>query len=205
MTPLQQKILDAALPLIVFEGWTMRTLGHAAETLGLPKIDAERAFPGGVVECLMLWSQENDRQMETTLNAEYNLESMKIRQRIATAVLVRLRMHQPHREAIRRAVAHMALPWNAPKALSAAYRTADCMWRAAGDRSTDYNFYTKRALLVKVYSSTLMIWLNDDSTEQAETEAFLYRRIEDVMKIEQLKSKGKKLLDKVSFSFSSHT
>jgi ubiquinone biosynthesis protein COQ9 len=187
MTELQDRILKQALPLVVFEGWTAHTLRQAAIGAGLPAIDAERAFPGGVKECISYWSHQADVQLEATLASEYNLLSMKIRERIATAVMVRLQQHQPHREAVRRAIAYLAQPWNVPLSLQLLYRTVDTIWRAAGDRSTDYNFYTKRALLAKVYSTTTMIWLNDDSDAQEDTKEFLLRRIEDVMKIEKAK------------------
>lgn len=187
MNELQTRILEAAIPIAIFEGWTDNTLKRAAKSLGLPAIDAERAFPGGATECLAFWSQQADAQLEATLAEEYNLESMKIRERIATAVMLRLQQHQAHREAVRRAVAHLALPWNLKRSLELLYHTVDTIWRAAGDRSTDYNFYTKRALLAKVYTSTLTIWLDDDSEGQTETRAFLHRRIEDVMKIEKVK------------------
>lgn len=202
MTPLQQHILDAALPLIVFEGWTERMLGHAAESVGLPAIDAERAFPGGVRQCLDLWSKQLDAQMEQTLTTEYNLESMKIRERIATSVMVRLRLMQPHKEAVRRSIAYRLLPWHARAIPANVYHTVDSMWRAAGDTSTDFNFYTKRGLLAKVYLSTLLVWLNDDSATMESTEAFLYRRIQDVMQIQKIKGNIGKTLNKWQLNIS---
>lgn len=194
MTPLQRQILDAALPLIVFDGWSIEVLRKAACSLGLPEVDADRAFAGGVAECLRLWNADSDQQMVRSLSQDYNLPSMKIRDRIATAVMVRLRQHTGHREAIRRATAYYALPWNAPQGLGVLYHTLDAMWVAAGDTSTDWNFYSKRALLAKVYLTTLHIWLNDDSDDLSETEAFLRRRIDDVMQIQKWKFKLKEMM-----------
>lgn len=199
ITPLQQTILEAALPLIVFEGWTMKTLEHAARDAGLPAIDAQRAFPEGAGQCIRLWSQQLDQQMETSLKQDYNLPTMKIRERIATAVLVRLKLMQPHREAIRRAAAYNLMPWHSKGAMASLYQTVDCMWRAAGDTSTDFNFYTKRALLSKVYLSTFVIWLEDDSFDLFETTGFLHRRIDDVMQIQKFKGKVRQIFDKLNF------
>jgi ubiquinone biosynthesis protein COQ9 len=113
---------------------------------------------------------------------------LKIRDRIRQAVRIRLERHGAGREASRRALALLSLPFNAPLALKLLYRTVDALWYAAGDSSTDFNFYTKRATLAGVWSSTLLYWLNDRSPGSEATWGFLDRRIDDVMKVERLKS-----------------
>ena len=113
---------------------------------------------------------------------------LKMRERIKGAVRIRLERHAGEREAVRRALALLSLPFNAGLALKLLYKTVDAMWYAAGDTSTDFNFYTKRATLAGVYSSTLLYWLNDRSPGSEATWGFLDRRIDDVMKIEKLKA-----------------
>lgn len=196
MNDIRDQILDAALTDAVFDGWTQGTLASAAQRAGLTDFDAKRAFPGGVVEALNYHSARADARMLATLAADYHMDSMKIRERIATAVMVRLRQNQPHREAIRRATAVFSLPWNAAHGLRNLYATVDAMWHAAGDTSTDFNFYTKRLLLSKVYTTTLYVWLDDQTPDLSETEAFLRRRIENVMQIEKFKAKAKENLGK---------
>src|SRR4029077_14179482 len=93
------------------------------------------------------------------------------------------------REAARRALALLALPLNAGLGLKLLYRTVDAMWYAAGDTSADFNFYTKRAILAGVYSSTLLYWLNDRAEGSEATWSFLDRRIDDVMKFEKFKDR----------------
>jgi ubiquinone biosynthesis protein COQ9 len=94
----------------------------------------------------------------------------------------------PAREAVRRALAILAMPQNVPLALRIGWRTADVMWRIAGDTSTDFNHYTKRMTLGAVYGSTLLVWLDDQSEGLSETAAFLDRRIDDVMTFEKWKA-----------------
>jgi ubiquinone biosynthesis protein COQ9 len=79
------------------------------------------------------------------------------------------------------------LPQNLASGPQAVWRTADTMWKAAGDTSTDQNWYTKRMTLSAVLSAVVLYWLNDDSEGYSDTWAFLDRRIEDVMKIETAK------------------
>lgn len=199
MDTLQRDIIEAALPNIVFDGWTMETLRKAAESLDKPALEADRAFPGGIIEALNCWTFDANRQLEKRLSEEFNLDTMKVRERIATAVMVKLRLQQPHREAVRRALGIYNLPWHAGDGLKSLYNTVDTIWRAAGDTSTDWNFYTKRLLLSKVYMTTLYVWLDDDSEQQEETEAFLHRRINDVMQIEKAKAKAKQFFSGFPF------
>ena len=178
------------MPNVVFDGWNEPLLHKAAEGLGWNPLEADRLFPGGVMEALNLWTKDADDQLARVLTEEYNLESMKIRERIATAVMVKLRALAPHREAVRKAMAIYQMPWHSKDALKSLYYTVDTMWRAAGDTSTDWNFYSKRLLLAKVYTSAVLVWLNDETEDLSETEAFLYRRIENVMQIQKLKAKA---------------
>jgi len=170
----------------------MHTLEQAAQSLGLSPFEVKRAFPRGVVDAVNHFVICANEQMIAGLPE--NFTSLKIREKITTAVMVRLRQQLPHREAVRRALAVYAMPWHAADGLQRSYDTVDAIWRAAGDTSLDYNFYTKRLTLAKVYSATLMVWLNDDSPNLADTEAFLRRRIENVMQFEKFKAKAKTAL-----------
>ncbi|MEE8370596.1 MAG: COQ9 family protein, partial [Sphingomonadales bacterium] len=116
-------------------------------------------------------------------------ETLKIRERIRSAVKARIELHGGRKDAVGRTLAYLALPMNAALSARALWRTSDVIWRWAGDRATDYNHYTKRAILSAVYSSTLLYWLNDDSEDAEKTWGFLDRRIENVMQFEKLKAK----------------
>ena len=191
----RRALLEAVLPQVPFDGWTQRALMAGAESAGMDKAEALNLFPGGPAEAIAFHSEEADRRMLTGL-AELGLEDMKVRERISTAVRLRLEQNAGEREAIRKALAFLAMPQNARLATKLLYRTVDAMWLAAGDRSTDYNFYTKRLLLSGVYSSTLLVWLDDQSEGNQKTWAFLERRIDEVLKIGGKLGKGmKQLLD----------
>ncbi len=180
----------ALAPLVpanaVFDGWGDKALAMAAAELGVPAGRARLAFPGGAAEMIDAWFDSIDRAMAEAFPPE-RIEAMKIRERIRSLVMFRLERAEPHREALRRALAILALPQNLPLAARLGWRAADRMWRIAGDTSTDFNHYSKRALLIGVYGSTSLIFLDDDSEGLSETRAFLDRRIDDVMRIEKLK------------------
>lgn len=192
---IKDTLLEHALKHATFDGWNQRTLERAAADAGLSAFDAKRAFSGGTADILAYFSAQADAALAKTLADDYDLSSMKIRERIATAVMVRLRANIQHREAVRRAVSFYNMPWNAPHGVKALWATMDVMWRAAGDTATDWNHYSKRAILGKVYTTTLYVWLNDTTDDLSETEAFLRRRIENVMQFEKFKAKAKQSCD----------
>lgn len=182
---LRDELLRATLPHVPFDGWTKAALLRGAADIGYSSTDAMRAFPDGARDMIPWHSRLADRAMMQRLQ-EIDLPSMRIRDRIAAAVRVRLEQNAGDKEAIRRAMSFLAMPQNAPLSTQSLYRTVDDMWFAAGDTATDWNFYTKRLLLAGVYSSTLLFWLNDQSEDHANTWAFLDRRIENVMQVPKL-------------------
>lgn len=189
-SPLRTQLLEATLTLVPFEGWNVRMMERAAHQAGQDSATLHRLFPQGVEDMLDYFSHEMDRRMLDKL-ATQDLTAMKIRQRIAAAVRARLEALEPYKEAERRAIAHFtALPTRAAQSLGLLYHTIDAMWRAAGDTSTDFNFYTKRLLLSKVYTTTLLYWLSDHSEGHADSWAFLERRIDNVMNIQKWKAKA---------------
>ena len=190
---MREKILAKALPHAAFDGFTDSVLRKAADEAGATRADLARLFQEGPVSLVEFYSTHTDAEMEKRL-AGMDLKAMKIRERIAAAVKSRLAVLKPHKEAARRAAALLSLPTHAALGAKLVYRTVDAMWRAAGDTSTDFNFYTKRGILAGVYGSTAMRWFNDTSEDEKATEEFLAARIENVMQFEKFKAKAKEAL-----------
>ena len=172
----------------VFDGWSEAALASAAAELGVPADRARLAFPGGKVAMIDAWFDSVDLAMLAAFPPD-RIAAMKIRERISALVMFRLELIRPSREALRRALAILAAPPNAVAAARLAWRSADRIWRLAGDTATDYNHYTKRAILIGVYGSTTLIFLDDDSDDLAQTRTFLDRRIEGVMRFEKAKAR----------------
>ena len=170
-----------------FDGWSNAAVAMAAGELGVPPERGRLAFPGGQVQMIDAWFDSIDKAMLDAFPPE-RIDAMKIRQRIRELILFRFEAIRPHREALRRALAILAQPQNLPDAARLAWRGADRIWRVAGDTSTDLNHYSKRALLVGVYASTTLVFLDDESPDLADTRAFLDRRIDGVMRFEKLKA-----------------
>jgi ubiquinone biosynthesis protein COQ9 len=183
-------LVEAMLPHVPFDGWTWAAVDAAARDMGIAPAMARLAFPGGAIDMVDAYIATADAKMAAALDtAEYRV--LKVRQKITAAIRTRLEQAAPHREAIRRSAAILALPGNALRAARLTWRTADNIWRAAGDTSTDFNHYSKRALAGAVYAATLLFWLDDESEDHEATWAFLDRRIEGVMRIEKAKARLK--------------
>ena len=189
-SPLEQLRRRLALALgenAVFDGWTSKAVDSAAQQLGIDPVQARLAMPKGQAAMIDLYIQEVDRGLEAWFTPE-RLAALKIREKIRALIWRRHEIMEPAREAVRRGLAILAMPQNVPLAVRISWRTADFMWRIAGDSSTDFNHYTKRMTLGAVYASTLLAWLDDRSEGWTDTAAFLDRRIDNVMKFEKWKA-----------------
>ncbi len=171
-----------------FDGWTARALASTCARTGVDPAVGALAFTDGPLAMIDAWFASVDMQMVAAC-PQHDLAARKIRERITDLVEARLTVIAPHREALRRAQAILANPLNAPRAMQLGWRAADTMWRQAGDTATDYNHYTKRAILGSVYAATLLVFVNDDSDDHAEASAFLARRIEGIMRFEKAKAR----------------
>ncbi|MBX7514437.1 COQ9 family protein [Qipengyuania sp. GH38] len=189
-------IADAA----IFDGWSNAALEMAADQMGADIDVARLAFKGGAIDMVFAWIEAVDMAMAAAFTEEV-VAPMKIRERIRSLVQFRLDAVAGQEEALRRALAIMAMPQNAPASAKRGWQTADLMWRLAGDTATDYNHYTKRAILASLYGATLAVFVEDESGGKTETKAFLDRRIEGVMKFEKVKAKWLNP-DRESFSLS---
>ena len=201
-SPLERLRRELALALgenAVFDGWTQLAIDAAAGQLGLDPVQARLAMPKTPAGMIDVYIQEIDRALEAHFTPE-RVAGMKIREKIRALVWRRLEIMGPAREAVRRALAILAMPQNVPLALQIGWRSADLMWRIAGDTSADFNHYTKRITLGAVYASTLFVWLDDRSEGWRDTAAFLDRRIDDVMRFEKFKADWRGSADHLSLS-----
>jgi ubiquinone biosynthesis protein COQ9 len=186
---LKEAVLAAALPHAAFDGFTDAVLQNAGAEASASKAELARLFENGPLSLVEYYSEWADDRMVAGLG---DIGSLKIRARIAACVKARLAALAPNKEAARRAAAALSLPMNATLGARLVYRTVDAMWRAAGDTSTDFNFYTKRGILAGVYGSTAMRWFTTE--DEAVVDEFLAARIENVMQFEKFKSKAKDAL-----------
>ena len=177
-------IADAA----AFDGWSEEAVRNAAAQEGVDADAAAYAFSGGAMAMIDAWIASVDAAMVAAFPLE-KLAPLKIREKIRTLVQFRLDAIAHQKEALRRAQAIMAMPQNLAQALRLGWRSADAMWRLAGDTATDYNHYTKRMTLGSIYAATLAVYVGDTSEDHAETKAFLDRRIEGIMKFEKAKAR----------------
>ncbi|SPJ23565.1 COQ9 family protein [Palleronia abyssalis] len=181
----RHRILTAALAHVPFDGWSEATLKRAASDADVPIEEARALFPRGAVDLALAFHRMGDTEAARRIAAE-DMSEMRYSDKVARAIW--LRLDAVDKEAVRRGTTLFALPIYATDGARAIWETADMIWTALGDRSTDGNWYSKRATLSGVYASVVLFWLGDDSMDHADTRDFIARRIDDVMRIERMKS-----------------
>lgn len=192
-SPERDSAITAMLAHVPFDGWGRRALAVGLAELGMPADEADLLFPGGAAEMVEAFCDLADRQMEADA-AAVDLTDMSLPQRVRAVIALRLARQRPHKEAVRRAISVLALPMHARLAASCAARTVDAIWHAAGDRSADFSWYTKRATLAAVYGATVLFWLRDSSEDGVATLAFLDRRLGGVGRVHRFRGRAEAAL-----------
>lgn len=188
--------LEAMLPNVPFDGWTYRALRFGLRSSGASPDDAELLFPGGPPDMVEAFCDWADRRMEAAA-ASPDFSARGTTARVRGVIALRLEQNRQYREAIRRAIAVLALPPHARLAAVCTARTVDSIWHAAGDRSADFSWYTKRAILAGVYTATMLFWLRDAGEDDSATLAFLDRRLADVGRIGSVRRRAQAMLGRL--------
>lgn len=187
LAELRPRLVAAMLPNVPFDGWTALARDAAADAEGLDRDIAAMALPDAAAMA-DAYTARADAMMADAMAAA-GVETMKVRDRIKLALQTRFEQAAGDRDAVRQALAVLMQPANVGLSARTLWRTADAMWRAAGDTATDFNHYSKRLILGSVYSATLLYWLDDDSDGHAATLGFIDRRIDGIMAFEKTKAK----------------
>ena len=177
-------VLDAALPLAAGQGWTQAVLDEAVAAAAIDAPLAARAFARGPADLVRAFGDRIDRDMTVALARE-DLSKVRVGDRVKLAITLRFAGMAPHREAVRAAVGFCALPAHATVGARGVAASADAIWRALDDPSTDFSFYTKRATLAAVLAATTLVWLEDESGDA--WPGFLDRRLADLARVRKMR------------------
>jgi len=196
-SPERDAAIRAMLPNVAFDGWTRRALAAGLEAVGQPVDDAELLFPDGAVGMVEAFCDLADREMIAGA-AGLDLGEAHLPKRVRAVVALRLAQNRGNKEAVRRAVSVLALPGHARQAAACTARTVDSIWYAAGDRSADFTWYTKRAILTAIYTATVLFWLRDTGADDAATLAFLDRGLAAHGRVHRLVGRAQTALRRMS-------
>ena len=184
--PQMRALLEAILPHVAFDGWGPAAFAAAVAATGMSPDAARAMCPRGAVDLAVLFHRLGDADMIAAVQAA-DLSEMRFRDKVAFALRARIAAIDD-KEAVRRATSLFALPHLAGEGARLIWGTADAIWTVLGDTSTDINWYSKRATLSAVYASVILYWLGDSSADAVDTQAFIDRRIDDVMQVEKVKA-----------------
>jgi ubiquinone biosynthesis protein COQ9 len=191
-SPERDAALAEVLDLVPEYGWSMTSMRAGAADPD----ELSLLFPGGTADLIEAYGDLADRQMEQDAAAA-DFDGLGLTKRVRAVLALRFERQRPHRDAIRRALAVLALPRYAALSVRMTARTVDATWHAAGDRSADFSWYTKRAILAAVYTSTLLYWLRDYSEDDADTLAFLDRRLAGIGQLGKARGRIERLLARI--------
>jgi ubiquinone biosynthesis protein COQ9 len=184
----RDRLIEAILPDVPFDGWSMAALRNAARRCGIEDGEAQVLFPRGAPDLVAAFSRWADHRMQERLEAG-RLDELSTTPRIRLAIHSRFGILAPWREAVRSSLSVLALPPHAVLASRLLYETVDGMWYAAGDKTTDFSFYTKRATLAGLYAAAMVYWLDDRSEGFRDTTAFVDRRLEDLKRVGEIRAR----------------
>ena len=190
----REALIEAMLPDVAFDGWSRATLRAGARRIGIPAEEARALFPGNAADLVAAFSRWADQRLLDRLETS-PLDQLRIPDRIALALTTRLEIIEPWREAVRRAIAVLALPQHAPLGLRLLYQTVDGVWYAVGDRATDFSFYTKRATLAAIQAAALLYWLEDRSAGFVDTRGFIDRRLAEVAAFARVRRRLERVIE----------
>jgi ubiquinone biosynthesis protein COQ9 len=191
---LRKDLIRAMLTHVPFDGWTWEAMEQGAVNINFERKKTSSLrikmfkdlFKNGPIDFIDIFSEIIDLEVKENYNL-IELKPERVPEKIKKIIMIRLNLCQRYKEAVRSSISLTAMPVNARASLKILYRTCNSIWRIAGDKSTDFSFYTRRISLAAVYTSTLLFWLNDNSNNNIETEFFLERRLKDISKISSLK------------------
>lgn len=197
MTPSSDRdaILRAVLDHVPFDGWSAAAYAAGVRESGVASDRAALAFSNGIDGVAAYFGMSVARKLEAALEGLADSEP-SIRKRITVGVRTFIGLIAEHREQVRR-LSPLGRSRGTSGGIGVLYRITDIIWRAAGDRSTDFSFYTKRGLLAGVVTATYWYWLDDESDGFADTWAFLDRRIADVLRIQKVRGRAEKFAERM--------
>ncbi len=192
LTEKQRIILDKVLKNSVFDGWTERTLILSAKKASIDKAELYKLFPMGIDSVAELFCEQNLHNLDSH---KKNISSEKgLSNKIAKTIILHLSENNQHKESIKKLIYYYTLPQNYFRGIVNLYKFIDKIWVISGDRSFDFSYYTKRAILANIYLLTILYWIEDTSHDIRNTENFLLRRIKEISFIPNIKSKIRNIL-----------
>lgn len=193
----KKKIIEYALNNIPFDGWTMRMLHAAFKSADISSELLELYFPDGLYSLLIEIIDQFNNEMIKIINRDA-LSSMRTRDRIIYLVKTRINIASKHKEVIRTGISMFLCPNMITDTTSLLWSNADDIWSLAGDKSLDFNYYTKRGFLGIIYAQTLMFWLEDKSEDNFLTWRYLEERVEWAIRMGGIKTKINNVIEKIN-------
>ena len=185
LNKLRYQILLKAKEHVSKCGWNDKLFYNIASKSKFKFSEIAVLFPEGYITLLEMYLDTVNNQM-TEDSKKINLIRLRVHERVKELVILRLKIMSREKELISKTYFHLLLPQNFKIASRCLYKAVDQIWFVAGDNSTDFNFYSKRAILASIYTLTMIHFINNDNMD--ETLSVLNKLLKRVSKIPKIKS-----------------
>lgn len=202
---LQKKIILKALPHIETLGWCREALQQGAIDAGLERNEVERVFEGQIYKALKVYNCYLLEAVKEEALKDPGFTELGITDKVKYLVLLKLKIMAPSKGVARATKEFFRTPTNLPLSPQFGWETVDEIWEIVGDTSTDFNYYTKRGLLLGVYTATLAYWLKTEDPELTATRVFLEKRLEETKKIAKAKQEISAILSPIASCWNNFT
>jgi ubiquinone biosynthesis protein COQ9 len=193
----KQKIISKFIELLQFEGWSNNTLEKAAKECGFDSGYLSIIYPGGISEFTNEFITEcNDAALKVALDD--NFAKLRTTQKVEEIIYRRIGTYHNvlgSIDNVRKFVGYCGNPVNVPGSLRNIYSFSSDVWYLLGDKSTDFNYYTKRISLSAIYTKCMLYSLSDKSDNLTQTKKYIQKSIDGLMKINKLKQKVNDILN----------
>lgn len=183
---LRKDVLQIAKSIVIKYGWNDNLLINISKNSKFNHSEIQVLFPRGYKSLLQLYLHEiNEKMILKSRNID--LIRLKLHERIRELIILRLKIMLIEKKLISKTFLFLLLPQNYKFSIINLYKTVDEIWYLAGDNSTNFNFYSKRAILGSIYTSVMIHFINNNNID--DTIEILNKQLKKVSKIPKIKNR----------------
>ncbi len=196
---LKEKIFKSSMDIVIFDGWSDKTLFEAASNNNISSADVKKMFPRGAIDLVKYYHEFEDKIFLAQFR-EADCNNLSHSKKIELALIKRFEIIVENKEAFRRSMALFALPFNQIEGINLVFSTCDKIWVEIGDISVGFDWYTKRIILASIYFTSLLYLFGDNSTNHKETYRFISTRLDDLKNLGKFKKSYSNVFDYFDFN-----
>ena len=152
-------------------------------------------FPKGINDVLLYFNEMIGLNLQGL--TKLKLKKLSVSEKIKFLLFSRLEILEKEKINFKPLLRYLILPQNLLFTNKLLFKVCDEIWFLAGDKSLDFNYYSKRIILMNIYSTGLIYWVFDKSPKKIKSNEFISKQIKNVSKIGKFKYWVKNMFGKL--------